>query len=91
MMSEGPCVEGAILTSCGNDGQPCARWSSSACAAHLTASTLPFAAWLAARLALKTSAVKVSGFPPPSTKLRIVVSSNEVPLCASQLPEACML
>ena len=34
---------------------------------HLTASTLPFAAWFAARLALKTSAVKVSGLPPPST------------------------
>ena len=37
---------------------------------HLTASTLPFAAWFAARLDLKTSAVKVSGLPPPSTKLR---------------------
>ena len=43
-----------------------------AAVAHLTASTLPFAAWLAAKLALKTSAVKVSGFPPPSTKLQEV-------------------
>ena len=37
---------------------------------YLTADTLPFAAWFAARLDLNTSAVKVSGFPPPSTKLR---------------------
>ena len=37
---------------------------------YLMASTLPFAAWFAARLDLNTSAVKVSGLPPPSTKLR---------------------